>query len=324
VWMKGMMPRVFFRAQQHLWVLLLIALTPAAPATYNGTLCFNNCSGHGFCRSNGAQISTCLCDDGWGSINDVSLYKAPDCAHRTCPSGISWASIATGNVTAHMVAECSDQGVCDRSTGKCACSTGFNGAACERKPCLNGCSGHGQCLSMKVLARYTSSLPLGLGPNLYQQRPGLGPSDTSQVWDDTKIFGCLCDSSWPVGLGANQRQEPEWFGPDCSLKHCPSSDNPSTPDIDETNCSNITAKGSTYGGLAGNLCQVDCANRGICDHSDGTCKCFRGYSGLDCSFPKYIIGAEQVVVADSTGGAFVGPSQSDAVSSSNPYYNWRR
>jgi hypothetical protein len=28
----------------------------------------------------------------------------------------------------------------------------------------------------------------------------------------------LCDSSWPVGLGSGQTQEPEWFGPDCSLR----------------------------------------------------------------------------------------------------------
>ena len=31
-------------------------------------------------------------------------------------------------------------------------------------------------------------------------------------------MGCVCDSSWPVGLGAGERQEPEWFGADCSLR----------------------------------------------------------------------------------------------------------
>lgn len=40
----------------------------------------------------------------------------------------------------------------------------------------------------------------------------------SATWDEDKIYGCLCDSSWPVGLGANETQEPEWFGPDCSLR----------------------------------------------------------------------------------------------------------
>ena len=32
------------------------------------------------------------------------------------------------------------------------------------------------------------------------------------------MFGCVCDSSWSVGLGAGDTQEPEWFGPDCSYR----------------------------------------------------------------------------------------------------------
>lgn len=63
---------------------------------------------------------------------------------------------------------------------------------------------------MKQLARMDSALPLG--PNTYYE----GDEDGA-TWDEDKVFGCLCDSSWPVGLGAGQRQEPEWFGPDCSL-----------------------------------------------------------------------------------------------------------
>ena len=31
-------------------------------------------------------------------------------------------------------------------------------------------------------------------------------------------MGCVCDSSWVVGLGSGERQEPEWFGADCSLR----------------------------------------------------------------------------------------------------------
>jgi hypothetical protein len=30
-------------------------------------------------------------------------------------------------------------------------------------------------------------------------------------------YGCVCDSSWEVGLGSGQRQSPEWFAADCSL-----------------------------------------------------------------------------------------------------------
>lgn len=33
-------------------------------------------------------------------------------------------------------------------------------------------------------------------------------------------FGCVCDSSWAVGLGNGETQQSEWFGPDCSMsKH---------------------------------------------------------------------------------------------------------
>lgn len=68
------------------------------------------------------------------------------------------------------------------------------------------------------------------------------------TWDEEMIYGCVCDSAWEVGLGAGQTQEPEWFGPDCSLRHCPSGDDPST-DVDETDCFNVTSS-SVYSGAA--------------------------------------------------------------------------
>lgn len=40
----------------------------------------------------------------------------------------------------------------------------------------------------------------------------------STTWDEDKIYGCVCDSSWTVGLASGEVQEPEWFGPDCSLR----------------------------------------------------------------------------------------------------------
>ena len=71
------------------------------------------------------------------------------------------------------------------------------------------------------------------------------------------IYGCVCDSSWEVGLGAGQTQEPEWFGPDCSLRHCPSGDDPTTTEEDETDCSNATSS-SVYGGNLVRLCPSGC------------------------------------------------------------------
>eukprot|EP01039_Chlorochromonas_danica_P010178 gene10178-11262_t len=232
----------------------------------------NYCNGHGTCVN---ATSTCVCFDGWGSPNDITLYRAPDCSKRSCPADRAWADVPLSSTSAHQMAECSNRGVCDRSTGACACFDGFVGNACQRTKCPSDCSGHGVCLSMKQLARMDSALPLG--PNTYYE----GDEDGA-TWDEDKVFGCLCDSSWPVGLGAGQRQEPEWFGPDCSLRHCPSADNPRTSRV-ETNCTGVVAQNSIYAGEDGNLCQVDCANQGLCDYSTGLCQCFDGQYGDDCS-----------------------------------------
>lgn len=37
-------------------------------------------------------------------------------------------------------------------------------------------------------------------------------------WDWDVMRMCICDSSWRVGLGLGETQEPEWFGADCSLR----------------------------------------------------------------------------------------------------------
>ena len=37
-------------------------------------------------------------------------------------------------------------------------------------------------------------------------------------------------------------------------------------------------------GEPGNLCHVDCSNRGFCDHETGQCKCFQGFYGHNCHY----------------------------------------
>lgn len=125
------------------------------------------------------------------------------------------------------------------------------------------------------MARMDDALPLGY--NTYYE----GAADSS-TWDEDQSYGCVCDSKWKVGLGAGETQEPEWFGADCSLRHCLSADDPRT-DKNELDCENVTATDSIYKGKYGNLCQVDCANRGLCDYKTGLCSCFNGFFGSDCS-----------------------------------------
>jgi hypothetical protein len=50
----------------------------------------------------------------------------------------------------------------------------------------------------------------------------------SSTWDEDSTYGCVCDSTWTVGLGSGQTQLTEYFGPDCSLRRCPSNDDPIT------------------------------------------------------------------------------------------------
>jgi hypothetical protein len=97
-------------------------------------------------------------------------------------------------------------------------------------------------------------------------------------WDADMIYGCLCQSeSWTVGLNAGEYQVSEYFGPDCSLKRCPSGDDPQT-EANEMDCEDVN------GGLAGNLCYVPCANRGTCNEQTGQCSCYYGYDGENCEF----------------------------------------
>jgi hypothetical protein len=110
-----------------------------------------------------------------------------------------------------------------------------------------------------------------------------GAASVKAAWDARMISGCLCDSSWAVGLEAGETQEPEFFGADCSLRHCPSNYDPFVGK-NETDCFNKMAPGGRGLGKEGNLCHVDCSNRGICDYQSGTCECFEGFFGRDCHY----------------------------------------
>ena len=112
-------------------------------------------------------------------------------------------------------------------------------------------------------------------------------SQGNVTWDEMTLHSCHCDSSWPVGLGSGETQSAEWFGPACALKRCPSGDDPMTPAVPtETNCQNVVAEGGRGTGKAGNLCHVDCSNRGLCDHALGMCTCFPGFWGSACEIIK--------------------------------------
>ena len=158
------------------------------------------------------------------------------------------------------------------------------------------------------LAMIDEALPLTHQENRSYMHYASGANPAT--WDAERIYGCVCDSSWKVGLEANETQEPEWFDPICSRRavsvclvallgsamrpslgtqpprqrrklHCPTGDDPMTR-RDETDCSNVTAAGGRGVGKPGNKCHVDCSNRGFCNHETGTCACFQGFHGPNC------------------------------------------
>lgn len=171
--------------------------------------CPNLCNGHGWCENHDRR---CTCYSG---------YAGADCSQRTCPTGTAWADEADEILetdVAHNDVECSRRGRCEALTGECVCGQGFEGAACERKSCSRDCSGRGKCVSM----RYYASL----------KDPGLGTVYAyDEVWDANMIFGCACDDGFA--------------GYDCSLRACPTGDDPGTTGVTEVQALVCTADGGS-------------------------------------------------------------------------------
>lgn len=144
-------------------------------------------------------------------------YTGADCSRKTCSRGVSWtqahkkmgspkastagvdlAGDGEGAVLHQDFAECSDQGICDRATGLCDCFPGYEGAACQRTVCENGCSGHGTCQSNVEFSE-----------------------DASTTSNDVKYL-----SAWDSGLHMGCKCDVGFRGPDCSMKECPSTADP--------------------------------------------------------------------------------------------------
>ena len=96
------------------WLVMLLT-------THASSACPNSCRGRGICLSSGK----CSCFKGFSGF---------DCKLRACPLGHQWTGIPTATDDVHTAwATCSNMGVCDESTGKCACRSGFGGPACGKR-----------------------------------------------------------------------------------------------------------------------------------------------------------------------------------------------
>jgi hypothetical protein len=147
------------------------------------------CSGHGTCDENDPFV--CNCDPGYDVV--------ADCSQMRCPYGHAWTDKAYNRTLAHMMAECSNQGLCNRKTGQCDCMPGFEGQACQKLSCgSERCSDNGVCLTISQL--YTFYTPYASG--------------AYDAWDADQATMCVCF--------------PGYTGPACEMRMCPKGVDPLT------------------------------------------------------------------------------------------------
>jgi len=192
--------------------LLLLAATAAVVSAK----CANDCNSHGDCNAKnqcechrnffGPDCSQRLCpagrafiDSAVGDLNGdnsvgVDLVFAQGRSATPVSEVFSYqygGARDSHDVTAswneaHFYQECSSKGVCDTTTGECACFPGYEGAGCARKSCENDCSGHGACKNYQGTAY--------------------------NMWDKEASLYCDCDAGY-TGPGCEQRVCPSGVDP---------------------------------------------------------------------------------------------------------------
>ena len=164
-------------------------LALAATVSLISAACPNLCNGNGNCGS--GDICTCYAN-----------WQGADCSERICAYGLAWVDAPTASTTAHKYAECSNAGLCDRTSGLCDCFPGYEGNACARSSCPNSCSGHGTCYYIEDITTSNGKFAVDYTSPLY---------GVYNLWDVSKTQGCVCD--------------PYYEGADCSLRSCPKGSN---------------------------------------------------------------------------------------------------
>jgi len=168
-------------------------------------------------------------------------YTGSDCSLRTCPYSLSFIPAQAGETlftpssgietnqavggadqgatqfttsltfsNSHAYKECGGRGLCDRTSGKCKCFAGFTGTGCRRQSCPSDCSGHGFC---------QDGFHSLYGRSGVEQARELGEKTQGSFWSVVKFRSCKCDRGYK--------------GYDCSLRTCPSGDDPETECSDQ-------------------------------------------------------------------------------------------
>jgi hypothetical protein len=198
---------------------------------YGAAECPNACSGRGEC----GEFDSCECHEGFqsgdcservcmynwawvttangdlnfdGNVYGGTIYSstvkiennnaAARLQTQAAPGGTweSWPYSGTAQ-EGHYYMECSNRGLCDRTSGDCVCFDGYQGTACNRMACPEDCSEHGICQTVKD---YDS---------------------TYKLWDRNMARSCKCD--------------PGYTGPACQTRECPMGNDPLTKTNEQWN-----------------------------------------------------------------------------------------
>lgn len=148
--------------------------------------CPNNCNRNGAC-----YYGKCYCNN---------YYTGVDCSEHFCPFGVPLTASSSDDFEI-PAAECSNQGKCDKTTGKCNCFPGFEGIACQRTRCPNQCSNHGICTTLSEVNR------IDIGTSDENDEYVIDYEKKLNNYRDNIINVCVCDK--------------EYYGDDCSKRKCP-------------------------------------------------------------------------------------------------------
>jgi len=249
----------------------------------------DECSNRGLCDQ---DTGTCSCfdtngdvyagSDGYGGVGDRG-----DCGHAvtsvitTCPGD----------------PPCSNNGVCDPMSKRCACAEGYSGGDCSQRTCKRGlswfsypsasnvahdkmaeCSDMGIC--HRVIGQCYCNAGFFGGACEYMGCESSSKSTCNGHGSCVSIreLGLLHEdsdgTSLPVAYGSDPNSSLTWDADRIMGCHCDEG-------YDGFNCELRVCPSGKDVLLEGDDTLFTCSNHGICNHELGNCECFRGWGSSD-------------------------------------------